>query len=100
MLPKCSHLLPAIKNARRSHYYNRTLFPRFAFSNPITQSTAAMSSLSSSLHSGLDDLQIEFQKLALDFTNNELKPYAKEWDKNKCVSYDTIRKAASLGFGG
>lgn len=63
-------------------------------------SLPSMGSLASSLHGGLDDLQLEFQQLAIDFTNSELKPYAKEWDKNKCVSYETIRKAASLGFGG
>ena len=32
--------------------------------------------------------------------NTELRPYAKDWDKQKCVSYDTIKKAAELGFGG
>jgi len=55
--------------------------------------------LSSSLHGGLDDLQLELQQLAIDFTNSELKPYAKEWDRTKCVSYDAIRKAGQLGFG-
>lgn len=56
-------------------------------------------SLSSSLHGGLSDIQLELQQLALDFTNSELKPYAKEWDRSKCVSYDVIRKAGELGFG-
>jgi len=60
----------------------------------------SINSLASSLHDGLDELQLEFQRLALDFTNTQLKPYAKQWDQRKCVDYATIKKAAELGFGG
>jgi len=60
---------------------------------------SSSAALKSSIHGGLDDLQLELQQLAIDFTNAELKPHAKEWDRNKRVSYDTLRKAAGLGFG-
>ena len=81
MLSKARQFLSIPKYARHS---------RYSFS----------SSLSSSLQCGLNDLQLEFQNLALDFTNSELKPFAKGWERNNLVSYDTIRKAAQLGFGG
>ena len=108
MLSRVRHLSSFSKCAHKSStshsipsYHKSFNFQKFLFSQQSQSANyPSIGSLASSLHDGLDDLQLEFQKLALDFTNTELKPYAKDWDKQKCVSYDTIKKAAELGFGG
>ncbi len=48
----------------------------------------------------LSEEQIAFQGLAREFANNELAPFAKEWDEKHIFPIDTLRKAASLGFAG
>lgn len=35
-----------------------------------------------------------------DFAENELMPFAAEWDERKHFPVDVLRKAAKLGFGG
>lgn len=42
--------------------------------------------------------QHHFQKLAKDFAEKELAPFAKEWDEKHIFPVDTLRKAAALGF--
>jgi len=49
---------------------------------------------------GLTDEQKEFQKVALDFAKTEMLPHAEKWDAEKYFPKDTLRRAASLGFGG
>eukprot|EP00455_Lapot_gusevi_P034293 TRINITY_DN3775_c0_g1_i4.p1 TRINITY_DN3775_c0_g1~~TRINITY_DN3775_c0_g1_i4.p1 ORF type:complete len:410 (+),score=117.49 TRINITY_DN3775_c0_g1_i4:74-1303(+) len=49
---------------------------------------------------GLTEEQKEFQKVALDFAETELKPYAEQWDAEKYFPKETLQKAAQLGFGG
>jgi alkylation response protein AidB-like acyl-CoA dehydrogenase len=49
---------------------------------------------------GLTDEQKEFQKVALDFAEKEMKPHAEKWDAEKIFPADTLRQAAALGFGG
>jgi butyryl-CoA dehydrogenase len=44
--------------------------------------------------------QREFQKVAREFADQEIAPHAKEWDEKHIFPVDTLRKAASLGFGG
>jgi alkylation response protein AidB-like acyl-CoA dehydrogenase len=44
--------------------------------------------------------QIEFQTLAQDFADNEMKPFAGEWDQKKHFPKDVLKSAAELGFGG
>ena len=43
--------------------------------------------------------QLAFQQAAKDFTAQEITPYAKEWDEKHIFPVETIRKAATLGFG-
>ena len=49
---------------------------------------------------GLSEEQIQFQDMALDFAENEMLPYAEEWDQKKIFPEDVFKKAAELGFGG
>jgi len=46
------------------------------------------------------DEQRAIQTMAADFTRDELTPYAGEWDEAGFFPVETLRKAASLGFGG
>ena len=42
--------------------------------------------------------QKNYRDLAKNFSDNELKPYAAEWDKNEYFPIETIKKAGDLGF--
>ena len=44
--------------------------------------------------------QRAFQQAARDFSAAELAPHAKEWDEKHIFPIATLRKAATLGFGG
>ena len=46
-----------------------------------------------------EDLQ-EFQRVAQEFSQNELAPFAAKWDDEKFFPETALRKAADLGFGG
>lgn len=46
----------------------------------------------------LSEEQLAFQDVAREFSQNELFPYAKEWDEKYIFPIDTLRKAASLGL--
>ncbi len=46
----------------------------------------------------LTEEQRSFQTLAREFANNEIAPFAKEWDENHIFPIDTLKKAAALGF--
>lgn len=46
----------------------------------------------------LTEEQKTFQQLARDFANNEMAPFAKEWDEKHIFPVETLRKAASLGL--
>jgi len=48
----------------------------------------------------LTEDQQAFQSMARDFAEQELLPYAKDWDEQHFFPVETLRKAASLGFGG
>ena len=48
----------------------------------------------------LSEEQEAFRELAQSFAENELAPYAAEWDRDCTFPVDTLRKAAALGFGG
>jgi alkylation response protein AidB-like acyl-CoA dehydrogenase len=49
---------------------------------------------------GLSDEQKEFQRVALDFADKQMKPHAEHWDEKKVFPLDCLREAAALGFGG
>ena len=49
--------------------------------------------------SGLSEEQIAIQELATDFAQNEMLPNMSKWDQEQLFPVDTLRKAASLGFG-
>lgn len=42
--------------------------------------------------------QIAFQRLAKEFANHEMAPYAREWDEQHIFPVETLRKAAELGL--
>jgi len=46
----------------------------------------------------LTEDQIAFQTVAKEFANNEMAPYAKEWDEKHFFPIETLKKAAELGF--
>jgi len=48
----------------------------------------------------LSEEQRAIQDTARDFARAEMMPHAKDWDENSTFPVDTLRKAASLGFGG
>ncbi|WP_298632907.1 acyl-CoA dehydrogenase family protein [uncultured Umboniibacter sp.] len=48
----------------------------------------------------LSDDQRAFMELANNFANDELAPFAAEWDRDSHFPVETIRKAAALGFCG
>lgn len=48
----------------------------------------------------LNEDQLAFQTLARHFADNELAPYAKEWDEKHIFPMETLRKAAALGLAG
>lgn len=48
----------------------------------------------------LNEDQRAFQDMAAAFARDEMEPYAREWDEKSHFPIETLRKAASLGFGG
>lgn len=48
----------------------------------------------------LTEEQLAFKILAKEFADNELAPFAKEWDENHIFPIPTLRKAAALGLAG
>lgn len=46
----------------------------------------------------LSDEQRAFQLTAREFANQEIAPFAKEWDEKHIFPIETLRKAAALGF--
>jgi alkylation response protein AidB-like acyl-CoA dehydrogenase len=49
---------------------------------------------------GLTEDQQTFYKLAKDFSDREMKPFAGKWDKDQYFPIDTYKKFGELGFGG
>jgi alkylation response protein AidB-like acyl-CoA dehydrogenase len=43
--------------------------------------------------------QISYRDLARGFAMSEMEPHAAEWDRKSHFPMDTLRQAASLGFG-
>lgn len=48
----------------------------------------------------LNDDQIAIRDMARDFANEQIAPYAVEWDEKKHFPVETLRAAAALGMGG
>ncbi|MET0444769.1 MAG: acyl-CoA dehydrogenase family protein, partial [Pseudorhodoplanes sp.] len=48
----------------------------------------------------LSEDQSAFQATARQFAREAMMPHAAEWDENEIFPVDTLREAASLGFGG
>ena len=48
----------------------------------------------------LTDEQSEIQKLARSFSSREMAPFAADWDEKCTFPSQTLKKAATLGFGG
>lgn len=48
----------------------------------------------------LSDEQRAFQATARQFARDEMMPFARDWDEGEIFPVETLRKAASLGFGG
>ena len=48
----------------------------------------------------LNEEQKMFQSMLRDFVDNEVAPYAAEWDENEEFPYETIKKMAELGLCG
>jgi len=46
----------------------------------------------------LSSEQETFRKLAHDFAENEMQPFAKQWDEEDIFPVEALRKAAGLGF--
>lgn len=46
----------------------------------------------------LTEEQLAFRNVAREFADNELAPYAKEWDEQHIFPIETLRKAAMLGL--
>ena len=46
----------------------------------------------------LTDDQKEFQNVALNFANTELKPFAEKWDAEKFFPVDTLRRVFFVFF--
>ena len=49
---------------------------------------------------GLNEDATTFYELARSFADNELKPYAQEWDETATFPVNTFKKFAELGFAG
>ncbi|XP_055926774.1 isobutyryl-CoA dehydrogenase, mitochondrial-like [Argiope bruennichi] len=48
---------------------------------------------------GLSEEQLQIQKIAQEFASKEMFPNMAEWDEKEIFPVETLRKAASLGFG-
>ena len=48
----------------------------------------------------LSEEQRAFQATARSFARDEMMPHARDWDENEIFPVDSMRKAATLGFGG
>lgn len=48
----------------------------------------------------LSEDQRAFRDMASAFARDEMEPYAREWDEKSYFPEETLRQAASLGFGG
>ncbi len=49
---------------------------------------------------GLSEEQRAFQATARTFARDEMMPHARDWDEGEVFPVETMRKAATLGFGG
>ena len=49
---------------------------------------------------GLDEDARTFYDLAKSFADNEMKPYAQQWDENGTFPMETFKKFAEIGFAG
>jgi hypothetical protein len=49
---------------------------------------------------GLDEDRAQIYELAQNFADNEMFPFAAEWDEKSHFPVDVLRKAAELGFAG
>lgn len=49
---------------------------------------------------GLTEDQATFYRLAREFSDKELKPFAQKWDEESHFPVETYKKTASLGFAG
>lgn len=78
----------------------RLLFRKSRQVNLFSRHASILTGKSLDASYGLTDEQKEFQKVALDFAENEMKPNMRTWDEKEIFPVDTLRKAASLGFGG
>ena len=83
------------------------------FSRPFLRSTQALRSLSAAPSvaaatgidavtplTGLSEDQSSFYELARDFADNEMRPFAQEWDEKGEFPLDVYKKCADLGFAG
>ena len=86
--------------AARSFHSGLNRTSKFLQPNNITTRLFSSAALQSSLESGLNDDQLAFQELAVGFMEEKMKPFAKEWDAAHHCSYEVIKEAADLGFGG
>ena len=48
----------------------------------------------------LSEEQRAFQATARSFARDEMMPHARDWDENEIFPVDSMRKAATFGFGG
>ena len=48
---------------------------------------------------GLNEVQVQVQSMARDFSEGELAPHAAHWDEEKIFPLDVLRMAAANGFG-
>jgi isobutyryl-CoA dehydrogenase len=49
---------------------------------------------------GLTEDQNEFYQLAKNFSDNEMAPFASQWDADAVFPIETFKKFGDLGFGG
>jgi len=91
VLPKLGHHLTGI-------CLRHVICSRFKKFNVVCSRSITETSLNPAI--GLNEEEKEFQALALDFAANELEPNMQKWDEEEHFPIDTIKKTASLGFGG
>ncbi|XP_059154358.1 isobutyryl-CoA dehydrogenase, mitochondrial-like [Physella acuta] len=66
---------------------------------PLCQKRLLLTGSCVDISHGLEEEQKQIQQVALDFAKNELAPNMQKWDEEEIFPVDTMRKAATLGFG-
>src|SRR5262245_54717650 len=101
MLSSCiSVCLISCFNSRKSRFYTRCLTCRSGCRDQPLLAKPQGARPDPTMDFELSEEQRAFQATARTFASDEMMPHARDWDEGEIFPVETMRKAATLGFGG